>query len=90
MSEKRVLVMVYRGCAEILEQPDDIDVIIVDRDGDYPWYCEACENVWGPRLYPDFHDEIDDDDPEDFFHLCPDCREPTGNSVIRMETPAQP
>jgi hypothetical protein len=70
----RVIIVVEQGCASVHEQPDGLDVVIVDQDGDRPYWCRQCECLWG----------ADDATPADIdagcmytnqpINTCPTCR----------------
>lgn len=74
-----VIVTVRHGCAEVYSCPDSMDVIIVDQDGDFPFYCNDCENYWGPADWPDWddttHPDLNDDDllSDTVILTCHDC-----------------
>ena len=77
---KRVVVTVTDGCAEVIEGPDDVLVVIVDRDGEYPYRCPKCDVSWGTQswksasgvqAYTPTSDELDMSDP---WLPCPDCK----------------
>ena len=86
-TSKQVIVVVEGGCAEVFEQPADLDVIIVDQDGDYPYLCRKCNECWGPDTWKEDETEVESYDPaddeawlnretehEDWEADCPSCK----------------
>jgi hypothetical protein len=85
---KRVIVVVNEGCAHVFEEPDGVDVTIVDRDGSYPYLCPECGVTWGSQswdadsgveAYEPTEAELDANDP---MILCPNCK--AGEAVTPM------
>lgn len=70
---KPVIIIVRGGCAEVYDQPDEVQVVIVDMDGDYSWYCPSCRNAWtGPSQ--DEQDVLQGIIEDDFVCPCDVCR----------------